>query len=382
MKKTIFMFLLGIVFSNQTKAQGFIHANQMPMYYNPSFAGSKGDDRLSVLTNFMSDHYKKAQNNYASYDLLVKKLGSGIGVAVYNFNNVQNLDNSYYGDRYVSYNTGGMKLAFAPKYLIKKRDGTTRATFSPSLGVGFSASNVENRQVETYLENHYSTESVYYKSGQTYYRRNISLDYIYSDIQHNKVFETSFGLLYNSKKMLLGLKITNKFFRHDLLNRVNYPNRSDTIRYWSGEAPKPGEYGYEDWRDTYYFGSLDSTKGKTKISTSYQVASLYISHTIKYKEESKFSVTPLLQLGVAYVPNLPRDHRNTDFRIYSTNFNTTVQYGKFLLGMGINAEVGYQYYAGFQNEKMRIMIGGFSKSLEVSLNYYFKRDKTTNPRVE
>ena len=378
MKKTIFMFLLGSLFSNQTKAQGFVHANQMPMYYNPSFAGSKGDDRLSVLTNFKNDKYERGQNNYASYDLLVKKLGSGIGVAVYNFNEV-NINTSYSSN---SYSTGGIKLAFAPKYLIKKRDGSVRATFSPSLGVGFSASNVKDYQIEYYSEYHQSNgdvEEYYYNSRKSSY-------YIFSDVQHNKAFETSLGLLYNSKYLLLGLTVTKKFFRNDFTDKVYYPDRSDTIRYWNREVPNPGDPEYENWRDSYTFRSIDSTKGKSKISTSYQVANLYLSYTIKYKEKSKFSVTPLLQFGVAYVPNFHRDYHNSDFRIYSMNFNTTFQYGKFFLGIGTNVGIGSQYFAGFQNEKMRIIVGGISssnsysntKALELSLNYYFKRDKTTN----
>ncbi len=363
MKKTISIFLLGILFSIQTKAQGFVHTCQMPMYYNPSFAGSKGVDRLSVLTNYKNIKYERSQNNYASFDLLSNKLGSGIGVAFYNFNSQQNYPNTYYYiDRISSYNTCGINLAFAPKYLIKKKDGSVRATFSPSLGVGFSGSNVKYKQIESYKE-------------YAYILGINPLTSISSGIQHNKVLETSLGFLYNSKYLLLGFTVTNKFFSNDFINKVYYPNQSDTVRYWSGEVPKQDEVSYNTWRDNYSFSSLDSIKGKTKSNSSYQLTNFYFSYIIKYRDKSKFSVTPLLQLGVAYVPNLPKGRYSNDLEIYSLNINTTVQYGKLLLGVGINTDFGNNFYAGFQNEKMRIMIGGYSKSLELSFNYYFKRNE-------
>lgn len=119
MKNALFLFLI-LFLSKNCFAQdiSFTQFNSAPLWYNPAFAGSRQENRFSVLYRNDLKPWGNYQTVYASYDQYVRQVKGGVGfMTMY--------------DRADLVNTFTNSLVYAPKIKLS-------STFSISPGITFS----------------------------------------------------------------------------------------------------------------------------------------------------------------------------------------------------------------------------------------------------
>lgn len=203
--------------------------NNVPILLHPSLVGSNeskraaiaygvgnsniGNDRLNVIS------LDKYQTNYLnlSYDQMWKKVGSGIG-AYMNASAIPNQSGATYDylEPYSKLRSGqwAMGLAFAPKYIIMKRNvpDQVRFTWSPSLSINVNR-HWAHRSVDIPENNNH--DLIAYSSKHNY---------------HHQTINVLLGGMLNSKTLLLGATVGyGNFYVFNMYKAVNQEGQSNAM---------------------------------------------------------------------------------------------------------------------------------------------------------
>jgi hypothetical protein len=366
MQKKIFIrfLLLSFLFISPfiASGQGFIQLDQTPTTYNPSFAGQNGKTRLGITSNYCTQWDERnsnklpsfAQSNKVSFDYSERKLKSGLGFAISNQTGKRDklIHYNEVNKKTTSFNQFTFAFCIAPKIDWKKEDGSVRGVFSPSIGISYSFSDVNNEaqiiqmdRFDALMHNHRK------QYGNTAYELGYTLPI------HNKTLEAIVGVLYttNKSKWTFGATINKRFVADNLTKRYYYLDKSDSTLVSSGNTTKP-EYMYNE-KDS--LGTTEKRKGQ------YLYYSFWIEKTFKRKPTSNFSVTSYLQFSLAS----PSLFGNIACSLYG-------QYKSILLGYTIStySKLGNGFQIGISRPKYKLCFVGSSwhdnSTAEISLNIY------------
>ncbi|MBC7388596.1 MAG: type IX secretion system membrane protein PorP/SprF [Opitutaceae bacterium] len=379
MKKVIIFIALNSIALTEGFSQGFSHIYQAPLLLNPSFAGSTGGARLAAVTNFGQINGAPSQNNYLSFDHLLKKYGIGLGGTVYTFKGSDG-DGINYANSTLKYQTIGGDLTIAPKYLLKKRNGDKRATFSPSLAIGYKISDIKSDLVDYSILNGLKNSYDY---------SNYSFERISDRLQYSKDLKLSLGLLYNSEKLIMGLVLENHFVEKNYSIYRMYVDSSSGYRFYSGGG-FPGNFIITDSSEVSYSRSIRKKDPDIHLKSSIPILSFHLSKIMKMGS-SKFSIVPSINFGFAYYKRPKKSYSSdySDISLYKLNAALQLNYGKIFFGGGLSTTMSScNMFAGFKNDKIKIMgsynflpkINGnpssySNRSFELSVNYNLKFKK-------
>lgn len=241
MKNAVIILLLAFVVSANCLAQdaSFTQFNSAPLWYNPAFAGSIKEKRISALyRNQWPEIEANYQTVYASYDQYVKLVRGGIGFM------------SVYDNAGGTFKTFTNSLAYAPKIKLGEK-------FSISPGLKFSY--------------HYQSIDL---SNLIFGDMIDSLGNITNSTSetmndHVSFFDLSSGIVLNSTSFYVGLAVEH------LLE----PNQS----FMDGESPLPRRYSLT----AAYTYQSKNNKFSFTPSLLWQKQQdfymLFISSTFKYK---------------------------------------------------------------------------------------------------
>jgi len=204
---------------------------------NPSSAGSKAKQRISVAFNRYGSAKEKYANGFVSYDGLLKKLGTGIGV-YYSYNTltqdtVQTAERHLYkgSSSFGSFsqrNTVGITIA--PKYNIYSKTEFNKIiySFSPSIGIEYSHLNLtKDYNYQTY------TSAIYDSLNPAGYNSTSSANYYSSTLSAN-TFRISMGLQFNSDKMIVQYRASygmETIQEKEGITTINSPQQSTSTSY-------------------------------------------------------------------------------------------------------------------------------------------------------
>ena len=320
----------------ESKAQEFNQFNATNMLYNPAFAGSLIDGRLSIDEriernhNYMSSALKGFTNRYyAGYDQYSSKLKGGIGVYITGHNDIDN-----YNKLYKQYNNDSTKelntyrtnsfdinIAYAPK--IKLSD---KFTLSPAINFNFNTNSESSR----YTKYNYSTEN------------NENHEYIAID---NIGAGVSFGLLLNARNFYLGLSTSNCLY----FNKQHWHEED----FWNSS----------NFTDGYYFTQTDFSRILD--------LNLQSSYTFKFKNKD-IAITPsiMMKFGQELLP-YTAEPTYGKYGLRELFISTNIKYKKLELGIGIRTNYGLIGQIAYNIKNLRI---GYSIALDPFKNNQFSHE--------
>ena len=356
MKQTIYIQLL-LLCSFGAFSQGFVQITQAPLHLNPSLSGSMNGTRVGLISNYGSFLGFSRQNNYVSLDRLLEKYGIGIGASIFTYNNNGcRFCNTFYDEPI--FQTIGGSFAIAPKYLIKKKDKSKRATFSPSLGIEYLKSDNESKSYSWYSnKNTYSYSNI--GDVQPYI-----LKYDETKQMDNNL-ALSLGLLYNSPKLMMGLVIKKRY-----MNNVYDHYKVEVDSSYSETILSSSTTNGKD--SILYPRNSIVPQGSFKVKRSVLTFDYHISKVIKFGQ-SKFSIIPFVCFGVAY-DNKNLSPKQNRLHLFTINSNIQFVYGRVIAGLAVSGTVNQEaIFIGYKNKYMKIMASFNSTFGELSANYTFKK---------
>lgn len=312
----------------------FNQFNSTNLLYNPAFAGSLIDGRLS-LDNRIENIYKKEldfgfyQKNftnryYAGYDQYSSKLKGGIGVYVTGHNDFDNYQQVY--EKYSqsdtilylrsSYLTQSLSLnlIYAPKIKLSEK-----FTLSPSIKIGLYT----NSQIEKSLAESDGSNNIWWETEEDL------------SIQTQGV-NASLGILLNTEKFYFGISTNNSLF----LEKQKWHEKDS---YYGNIQDNP--------LDTPIYGmiDLDTTVSEYTDFATLPNLNIQTSYTFKLKNKD-ISITPSLMLD--FGREIIWGYGDTPFfgggwnTLYGLNnflLSTNVKFKKLETGIGFKSGRSYTY---------------------------------------
>jgi hypothetical protein len=205
--------------------------SQIPILLNPSLVGSAGVHRAGIVfgtsrCSWGYDPYEKREENSTkrnlsiSYDLLSKRLGTGLG-AFLSFSDIaKHRDNQIEDIKYKSLksNYWSVGVAFAPKYSRKKESNVNKIkyTWSPSLSIGLDYN-------KTFIDN-FEYTGIYFVAPPS------------NNTVHNTALRTNITLggLFNSKMIMLGAMASYM----SVITKVSSNFTYETVYYENDKIPR------------------------------------------------------------------------------------------------------------------------------------------------
>lgn len=283
------LLLLLILTSLKTTAQVWI--GTVPTYYNPSFAGNTGGQRVSLFfsgTNVMNRSAVESEAKPEfSYDAFISNISTGFALRLNHDRrmNMESFNNSVPGE-YV-YESTRAEVSIAPKISIKGK-----YTISPSLAFTYRSS---------------------------FYEPDLSLlDLLPSafllpqfNIMETKTNSLSSGVLFNSKNFYSGI----------------------TIHLFSNET---GEMSKNNYR-------------RTDIPF---LSSIQFGYSFQKNEKAVISFTPQLVIGIIGVHELTKEMEN---ELTRSRLDLNFRYKNILLGIGKSLQNGAEFMIGYQRKRIKAM---------------------------
>jgi hypothetical protein len=344
----------------------FAQTNQLPLSFNPSFAGSKMKQRVVVAGNIgagTSLSTKSYHNVYASYDQVWRKLGAGVG-GYYGYQHFRSERNDMFQER-IKTQSHVVGLCIAPKYnrMGKLNPNKIVSSFSPSFFLEYqngreeASQPIQGQNTDVYQSKLYSTD---YPNGTVVKDSTVR----HSSEHHlkNHHLKMGIGLMYNSQKLLLFSKTTYGIdWGKETVNKLH------------------------TWDSGYAQSEPSTLPTKTLYFLDQQLGLGYSFG----RSEGKFSFTPLAALGIRYYLNLGQKQSNGDNRpVYSyfltskspssfssVHLSGNFRWGKFLFGGAYTLASDYHSYGGaylgFQNQWLRASLAFFPNYVEPVLAVLF-----------
>ncbi len=236
----------------------------IPIQYNPSFAGSMNDPRVSSNVSYSGSSSYNSLNVNIAYDQIVPALRSGIGVAVQKGTASQS--NSLAGVEGAG-NTD-FSFAFAPKFsVLEKLSFKGKYSFSPSLGLEYSETNFRP------IDDTISSSFTRYPS--------------------RKFLSSQVGLLFNSRKSYIGFSL--KFLhKHSAPPNMIYPSVYTTLQLGHTFQKKPdSKFSFTPELTVVTFGLPNLNPSKTSFWR--------IQYILRFRYDS-------FLFGIAEDPRSPQFH--------------------------------------------------------------------------
>lgn len=349
-------------------SQTISHIQQLPMHYNPSFAGEKDAGRLAGYTNIQNgyksirgDSFVTRSATAIAYDdhFLLKRIKIGVGLELFNLNiNGNKAKNTH------SASLNGIKLAIAPKFEIKIKS-LKPFTFSPAIGYTFITSN------EKFIKN----ERIFSDYVSADVKSSSNFGEIYYDFMPKRGQEVNFGFSLSRPSFTLAIGFS----------LMNYTVQYDWNRYYHTDSTMSNSSSKFQYQQT-----------ETSLSHKFQTYgyNIFLSKTFKMGRAKNFSLTPFFNgssIEQYYIPITKKDAVGYRSQPYFINWGMDIvgmyaQYKKCRVGiMLVGGDYG-ELAVGYQHERFNVQLsvnqyltGGLLLNDKlngaVSLNYYLKRKK-------
>lgn len=343
-----------IMFSfNSSLAQvPFAQVNQMPLLMSPSMAGAKNTPRLCLGFNHQ-DIVRSKENNYAfSYDQIYRNTGAGIGAyGLYRTINENKTD-----DRQRSLIAGSkdqphlnMKnhlligIAVAPKYnaYSKRNPNKIKYTYSPSYFIEFEndkTSFIDHLKSLDFYTTEFSSQ---HPEGVATYVHSLP-DFVHTAVQGTSI-KTGLGFQVNTEKLLVLYKVAY-VYRHS----------KETITHYQYDNNKV----LQDLKHQLH--SIDQ--------------SIHMGYSISNGSDSRFSLTPMIGLGIKNYLNLaPSNVSSNDTLVYSHDLTSkkpdelNYWHGSISIKL-VKILVGAAYTHYYQRAYKGLSAGYQSKSIKLMCN--------------
>jgi hypothetical protein len=349
-----FLIVSSLLLTLSVKSQTISHIQQMPMNFNPAFAGDKNQGRLAFYASNSGNYQRRSYNKYLKesqtyalgYDNLYKKIGFGvqlIGRQISNSNPAVIFPLKSF--------SGGINSYISPKINKTRKNGLKKYTIAP--GIGYSYFHSKEVLWET---------SVRYLDGlwkPSTYLNNIP----------QQSHRTELGLLYSSETVRAGIGMSYRWLNSSLKQATVYvPDSINGYNYpWLIDSTVSAS-------PTYIH------EGSKKVSWREISFSIYLSKRIYLGSAKNFSFMPYGYYLKSRKYNYNGFSNFYNFRNTNLTIGLITQYKKWLLGLQTGGSVNDQLLVGFESKRVSVVAslggtyisyGNFNTNTSLSINYFF-----------